>query len=165
MDPISLGTILIECVLGTWRGIGCLSHLQWKYLHHMLIGDKRGWLMKFYLLHQPYVISVTSIHPHAYFYSIEPCVGFIMAWKVFICLCCSYCKFYSALMILVAFLNASQLSPFPLVIFVMLVLRLNLKFIITQYEIIELWAMILHKYHMCILYDFSCGYLVSFLIN
>ena len=165
LDPISLGTILLECVLGTWRCIGCLSHLQWKCLHHMLIGAKLGWLRNSYLLHQPYVISVTSIHPHAYFYSIEPCVGFIMAWKVFICLCCSYCKFYSALMILVAFLNASQLSPFPLVIFVMLVLRLNLKFIITQYEIIELWAMILHKYHMCIIYDFTLEYLVSFLIN
>ena len=113
LDPISLGTILLECVLGTWRCIGCLSHLQWKCLHHMLFGAKLGWLINSYLLHQPHAISVTSIHPHAYFYSIEPCVGFIMAWKVFICLCCSYCKFYSALMILVAFLNASQLSPFP----------------------------------------------------
>ena len=113
LDPISLGTILLECVLGTWRCIGCLSHLQWKYLHHMLIGAKRGWLMKFYLLHQPNVISVISIRPHAYFSSIQPCVGCIMAWKVFICLCCSYCKFNVALMILVAFLNASQLSPFP----------------------------------------------------
>ena len=86
LDPISLGTILLECVLGTWRCIGCLSHLQWKYLHHLLIGAKRGWLMKFYLLHQPNVISVTSIHPHAYFSSIQPCVGCIMAWNLFICL-------------------------------------------------------------------------------
>ena len=83
LDPISLGTILLECVLGTWRCIGCLSHLQWKCLHHMLIGAKRGWLMKFYLLHQPNVISVTSIHPHAYFSSIQPYVGWIMAWNFF----------------------------------------------------------------------------------
>ena len=131
----------------------------------MLIGAKLGWLMNSCLLNQPHVISVTSIHPHAYFYSIEPCVGFIMAWKVFICLCCSYCKFYSALIILVAFLNASQLSPFPLVIFVMLVLRLNLKFIIIQYENIELWAMILNKHHMCIFYDFPLDIMFLFLSN
>ena len=47
---------------------------------------------------------------------------------------------------------------FPLVIFVMLVLRLISKFIIIQYENIELWAMILNKHHMCILYEFSFGY-------
>ena len=150
MDPISLGTILLECVLGTRRCTGCLSDFQWKCLHHMLIGAKLGWLINSYLLHQPHAISVTSIYPHAYFYSIQPCVGFIMAWKVFICLCCSYCKFYMALMILVSFLNASQLSLFPLVIFVILVLSLTFRFIITQYENTELWAMILNKHHMCI---------------
>ena len=165
LDPISLGTILLECVLGTWRCIGCLSHLQWKCLHHLLIVAKLGWLINSYLLHQPHAISVTSIHPHAYFYSIQPCVGFIMAWKVFICFCCSYCKFYVDLMILVAFLNASQLSLFPLVIFVMPVLRLNLKFIIIQYENIELWAMILNKHHMCIFYDFSLDIVFLFLSN
>ena len=47
----------------------------------------------------------------------------------------------------------------------MLVLRLNLKFIITQYEIIELWAMILHKYHMCIIYDFILDILFFSLVT
>ena len=161
MEPISLGTILLEFVLGTRRCIGCLSHFQWKCLHHMLIGAKLGWLINSYLLHQPHAISVTSIHPHAYFYSIQPCVGFIMAWKVFICLCCSYCKFYSALMILVAFLNASQLSPFSLSD--ICDACVEVEFEVHYYTIWEYWAMGYDpkqtSYYMTSLF----GYLVSFL--
>ena len=75
------------------------------------------------------------------------------------------CKIYSVLVILVAFLKASQLSLFPLLIFVMPLMWLSLKFINIQYENIEQCAMIQSKYRICIFYDFLLDILFLSLVT